>query len=83
MAKFKLILKMKLILPSPQKLTLSGNIWQVSIFSVNFLTHGINFLTHGDNFKIFTAKINACCLHQCEFQNNAKFCRKNFEFSLV
>ena len=81
MAKFKLILKMKLILPSPPKLTLSENIWQVSIFSVNFLTHGINFLTHGDNFKILTAKINACCLHQCEFQNNTEFWGK--KFSLV
>ena len=55
-AKFKLILKMKLIPQSPPKLTLSENIWPVRIFSVNFLTQGINFLTHGDNFKILTAR---------------------------
>ena len=30
---------MKLILPSPPKLTLSENIWLVRIFSINFLTH--------------------------------------------
>ena len=56
MAKFKLILKMKVIPPSPPKLTLSENMWPVKIFSVNFLTHGINLLTHGDNFKILTAR---------------------------